>query len=121
MKSVIEDSSLILLDTRGLEEYSGSKLKNGAAWAGHIPSAKNIDWAEAVDYHGNHKFLPSDELKNKYDSLGITGNQPVVTYCHSGVRSAHTLFVLTELLGYKNVRNYDGSWIEWSHLNQAED
>ena len=115
------DSSKMLLDTRGLEEFSGAKLKKGAASAGHIETALNVDWAEAVDYNGNHKFLPASTLKKKFDAIGITGENTVVSYCHSGVRSAHTLFVLTELLGYKNIRNYDGSWTEWSHLNQAKD
>lgn len=113
----IDTSTRILLDTRGKEEYSGEFHKNGAAYPGHIDGAVNLDWAMAVDYDGSQKFLPIDTLKARYAAIGIDGTKPVITYCHSGVRSAHTLFVLTELLGYCNINNYDGSWIEWSHIN----
>ncbi len=110
------DSTVTLVDTRNIAEYAGEELKDGAARAGHILGAKNLDWAASVNYSGNHKFLPVSDLKLKFSSIGIDGTKPIVSYCHSGVRSAHTLFVLTELLGYKEVRNYDGSWTEWSHL-----
>lgn len=113
----IQDSgSIVLLDTRTYDEFSGATHKNGAAKPGRIPTAINLDWAVAVDLNGNHKFRSAKELKSTYDGVGMNTSSPVVTYCHSGVRSAHTLFVLTQLLGYENVRNYDGSWIEWSHL-----
>ncbi|MCF8277071.1 MAG: hypothetical protein K9J17_10070 [Flavobacteriales bacterium] len=115
VKSLL-DTDIFILDTRGLEEHIGSKHKDGAARPGRIDSAKNLDWAEAVDYNGSQRFLPADELRAKYAAIGLNGDKPVITYCHSGVRSAHTLFVLTELLGYRNIKNYDGSWIEWSHI-----
>lgn len=121
VSSKVGHAGSIILDTRGKDEFTGAKLKNGAAWPGHIPSALNLDWAEAVDYNGNHKFLSVKELTSKYESIGIKQDSRVICYCHSGVRSAHTYFVLTELLGYKNVRNYDGSWTEWSHLNPKVD
>lgn len=111
------EGSAIILDTRSTDEYSGEKLKNGAAWPGRIPSAINLDWSISVDYSGDHRFLDADTLKALYSILD--SNSAVITYCHSGVRSAHTLFVLTELLGIKNVWNYDGSWTEWSHLKPA--
>jgi len=120
VKTSFIDTNSILLDTRGPDEFSGEKHKDGAADAGAIPNAINMDWSMAVDYHGDQKFLPYKELKRIYAEIGIDGTQPVITYCHSGVRSAHTLFVLTELLGYKNVRNYDGSWIEWSYLENKK-
>ncbi|MCB9204134.1 MAG: sulfurtransferase [Flavobacteriales bacterium] len=110
------DSEVIVLDTRGDSEHSGSEHKIGAARAGNIEGSKNLDWAMAVDYNATKKFLPAHDLKIMYASIGIDGREPVITYCHTGVRSAHTLFVLTELLGYRNIRNYDGSWTEWSHL-----
>lgn len=110
------DSNLIVLDTRGGLEYFGEELKKGAARSGHISGALNLDWAMAVDYNGTKKFSPAQELKEMYASIGIVGDKQVITYCHSGVRSAHTLFVLSELLGYRNIKNYDGSWVEWSHL-----
>ncbi len=111
------DEQSLLLDTRGIEEYSGEFHKKGAAYPGHIEDALNLDWSSAVDYSGTQKFLNADELKQLYAATEIDGKKPVITYCHSGVRSAHTLFVLTELLGYRNIKNYDGSWIEWSHLH----
>ncbi|MDB4656254.1 rhodanese-like domain-containing protein, partial [Flavobacteriales bacterium] len=114
----IDTSAIVLLDTRGEQEHSGEFHKNGAAYPGHIDGAVNLDWAMAVDYGGTQKFLSVDTLKERYAAIGIDGTKPVVTYCHSGVRSAHTLFVLTELLGYRNIKNYDGSWIQWSHLNE---
>lgn len=107
----------IILDTRSTEEYAGEKLKNGSAWPGRIPTAINMDWPTSVDYSGDHRFLGADSLKTLYEIAN--DSLLVITYCHSGVRSAHTLFVLTELLGYENVKNYDGSWTEWSHLNPA--
>lgn len=115
---LIEDAEkTVLLDTRSHGEFSGETHKNGAARGGNIPSSINLDWAVAVDFNGNHKFRSAKELKSTYEGIGIDSQTSIVTYCHSGVRSAHTLFVLTQLLGYENVRNYDGSWIEWSHLN----
>lgn len=112
----ISDSGIILLDTRGVEEYSGNYLKNGAAKPGRINQAINIDWATAVDYNGTKKFRSREELTETYQSSVIDSSKQIIIYCHTGVRSAHTFFVLTELLGYKNVKNYDGSWTEWSHL-----
>jgi len=119
VRSTIGNTDRILLDTRGSDEFTGERHKDGAARAGAIPGAVNMDWALAIDYHDGHKFFPAEKLKSIYAEVGIDGTKPVITYCHSGVRSAHTLFVLTELLGYKNVRNYDGSWIEWSHLENT--
>lgn len=119
--STIEEAGWKLLDTRGTDEFTGSKLKTGAVWPGHIPGAINLDWAEAVDYNGSHKFLEPQELKTKFKAIGVEETGQVICYCHSGVRSAHTFFVLTELLGYNEVRNYDGSWTEWSHLIPKED
>ena len=116
VREASESASSTLIDTRSVAEYSGEVLKNGAAWPGHIESAINIDWPTSVDYSGDHRFLDSDSLRLVYSELDR--EKPIITYCHSGVRSAHTLFVLTELLGYEDVRNYDGSWTEWSHLTQ---
>lgn len=112
------DSGLVLLDTRTLDEFTGKRQKKGAARAGRIPESIRMDWAEAVDYHGDMKFKSLEELDSLYGELIPAKETPVVTYCHSGVRSAHTTFVLTQLLGYKNVRNYDGSWTEWSHFDE---
>jgi thiosulfate/3-mercaptopyruvate sulfurtransferase len=112
-----QQADFILLDTRSLEEFQGTKIKEGAAKGGHIPGSKHLDFidllrsAEARDY----RFLPLDSLKGMFDSLIPSQESPVVVYCHSGARSSQVAFVLTQLLGYKNIRNYDGSWREWSH------
>jgi thiosulfate/3-mercaptopyruvate sulfurtransferase len=103
-----------LVDARTADEHSGKRLKKGAKSAGRIPGSLNIDWADAVDYHGTKKFRTADQLQTIYKGLPQNKNNPVVVYCHSGVRSAHTSFVLTQLLGYTRVYNYDGSWLEWS-------
>ena len=91
--------------------------KKGAAKGGRIPKSVHIDWAEAFNYSGDKRIKPVEELKIIYNKLNIKKNDPIIVYCHSGVRSAHTTFVLTQLLGYKNVKNYDGSWTEWSYFN----
>lgn len=106
-----------IIDTRTADEYSGKRQKAGANKGGRIPSSKLIDWSRTVDYHGTHKFRSISELEKLYGSLVTSKNDPIITYCHSGTRSAHTTFVLTQLLGYTNVRNYDGSWSEWSYFD----
>jgi thiosulfate/3-mercaptopyruvate sulfurtransferase len=114
LRSVLETGDWTLIDARTPEEYSGKRMKKGAQKAGHIPGSVNIDWARAVHYHGSKKFRPVEELKAIYKDLPEDNDHPIVVYCHSGVRSAHTSFVLTQLLGYNRVYNYDGSWLEWS-------
>lgn len=110
----LTDPDVVLVDTRTLDEYTGQMLKNGAAKAGRIPGSVHIDWANAVDYDGTFRFKNVKELRQIYESKGVTKDKKIIAYCHTGVRSAHTQFVLSELLGYKNVINYDGSWTEWS-------
>lgn len=106
-----------ILDTRTNDEFTGKRQKRGAAKGGRIPNSKLIDWASAVNYHGDKRLKEIDELNKIYKELGASQNDTIIVYCHSGVRSAHTTFVLSELLGYKNVKNYDGSWTEWSHFD----
>jgi thiosulfate/3-mercaptopyruvate sulfurtransferase len=106
-----------VLDTRSLDEFSGKRQKTGATKAGRIPNSKNIDWAEAINFNGDKKFKAIEDLESIYSQLNIIKDDPIIVYCHSGVRSAHTTFVLTQLLGYNNVKNYDGSWSEWSYFN----
>ena len=109
-----------LVDVRSPGEYSGQLLhmadypQEGALRGGHIPGAKNIPWAKAVAEDGT--FKPAAELKELYGAQGITADKDVVAYCRIGERSSHTWFVLTYLLGYPRVRNYDGSWTEWGNL-----
>jgi thiosulfate/3-mercaptopyruvate sulfurtransferase len=112
-----------LVDVRSPGEYSGELLapenlpQEGAQRGGHIPTAKNIPWAKAVKEDGTFKDVA--ELKELYGGQGITGERETIAYCRIGERSAHTWFVLTEILGYQDVRNYDGSWTEWGSLIKA--
>ena len=112
-----------LVDVRSPGEYSGELLapenlpQEGAQRGGHIPTAKNIPWAKAVKEDGTFKDVA--DLKELYGAQGITGDRETIAYCRIGERSAHTWFVLTEILGYSNVRNYDGSWTEWGSLIKA--
>ena len=108
-----------LVDVRSPQEFSGELLappglSETAQRAGHIPGAANIPWAQAVKEDGT--FKPADELKALYGGKGITSDKEIVTYCRIGERSSHTWFVLHELLGYPNVKNYDGSWTEWGSM-----
>lgn len=107
-----------LIDVRSPEEYNGSRTsapaypEEGALRAGHIPTAKSVPWARAVAEDGG--FKPRAELDAIYrDEVGLNDGDPVVAYCRIGERSSHTWFVLKHLLGFDDVRNYDGSWTEW--------
>jgi thiosulfate/3-mercaptopyruvate sulfurtransferase len=109
-----------LVDVRSPGEYRGELLhmadypQEGALRGGHIPGARNIPWAKAAAEDGTFKSF--DELKELYQGEGITPDKDIIAYCRIGERSSHTWFVLTYLLGYPRVRNYDGSWTEWGNL-----
>jgi len=109
-----------LVDVRSPGEYSGELLappnlpQEGSQRGGHIPGALNIGWGQAVNEDGT--FKSADELMQIYTGQGVTPDKEVIAYCRIGERSAHTWFVLTHLLGYPNVKNYDGSWTEWGSL-----
>ncbi|MGP3536659.1 sulfurtransferase [Microbacterium sp. RD1] len=107
-----------LVDVRSPEEYSGERTtapaypEEGALRAGHIPTAQNVPWAKAVAEDGG--FKSRSELEAIYrEGAGLTDDDAIVAYCRIGERSSHTWFVLKHLLGFENVRNYDGSWTEW--------
>ena len=112
--------STVLVDVRSTGEYSGELLDaaampwEGARRGGHIPGAVNIPWAMAVREDGT--FRSAEELHALYAGKGITSDREVIVYCLVGERSSHTWFVLHCLLGYRHVRNYDGSWTEWGSL-----
>jgi thiosulfate/3-mercaptopyruvate sulfurtransferase len=116
----IREGDEALVDVRSPQEYSGELVaapgyeQEGAQRAGHIPTAQSIPWASAVRDDGT--FKPAEELRELYTGKGITEDRAVTAYCRIGERSAHTWFVLRELLGYEDVRNYDGSWTEWGNL-----
>lgn len=110
-------TNVTIIDTRSEDEFSGKLLKNGAKRAGRIPGSIHLDWANSIDYHGSKKLKSYDDIELIYNKLNIKKTDSIILYCHSGVRSAHSTFVLSELLGYENVMNYDGSWTEWSHFD----
>lgn len=109
-----------LVDVRSPQEYSGELVappgyeNEGALRGGHIPGAVSIPWAHAVREDG--AFKPAEELQALYGGKGVLTGDPIITYCRIGERSAHTWFVLHELLGEPEVKNYDGSWTEWGNL-----
>lgn len=108
-----------LVDVRSPQEFSGEVIAppgmtETAQRGGHIPGAVNVPWKKATNEDGT--FKSEEELKKLYGDLGITPDKDVITYCRIGERSAHTWFVLHELLGYQNVKNYDGSWTEWGSM-----
>jgi len=116
----IERGDQALVDVRSPQEYAGDLIappgyeQEGAQRGGHIPTAASIPWAQAVQDDGT--FKSADDLRSLYEGKGVTADRSVTAYCRIGERSAHTWFVLRELLGYQDVRNYDGSWTEWGNL-----
>ena len=120
-EKVVGQTEHALVDVRSPQEYSGELLEpehlpqESAQRPGHIPAARNIPWAKAVNAETG-AFLPTPDLRALYEGQGVTPDREVVAYCRIGERSAHTWFVLHELLGYPRVRNYDGSWTEWGSL-----
>ncbi|MBT2446971.1 sulfurtransferase [Streptomyces sp. ISL-43] len=109
-----------LVDVRSPEEFRGEKLapphlpQEQAQVPGHIPTAANVPWAQAANDDGT--FKSAAELRDLYQAEGITPDREVIAYCRIGERSSHTWFALTELLGYPDVKNYDGSWTEYGSL-----
>ncbi|MFO0073240.1 MAG: sulfurtransferase [Gemmatimonas sp.] len=117
-------AGLPMVDVRSPQEYTGEKLhmpdypQEGTLRGGHIPGARSMPWAKAAEADGS--FKRAEALRALYEGeLGLRSADSVVTYCRIGERSSHTWFVLTYLLGYTNVRNYDGSWTEWGNAVRA--
>jgi thiosulfate/3-mercaptopyruvate sulfurtransferase len=114
------DASTALVDVRSPQEFSGELIamagyeQEGAQRAGHIPGAASVPWAQAVQEDGT--FKSADELRELYTSKGVLNGNDIIAYCRIGERSAHTWFVLHELLGHDDVKNYDGSWTEWGNM-----
>jgi thiosulfate/3-mercaptopyruvate sulfurtransferase len=112
--------SKILVDVRGPKEFTGEILAppeyptEHAQRGGHIPGAVNIPWGQAVNEDGT--FKSADELQKLYQSKGVAADKEVISYCRIGERSSHTWFFLKYILGYTNVKNYDGSWTEWGNM-----
>ena len=109
-----------LVDVRSPAEFAGEVIspagyeQEGAQRGGHIPGAASIPWAQAVREDGT--FKSAEELRRLYEDKGVLTGDPIIAYCRIGERSAHTWFVLHELLGEDDVKNYDGSWTEWGNL-----
>ncbi|MCS7222249.1 MAG: sulfurtransferase [Anaerolineae bacterium] len=101
----------VILDARSPKEYTGQDVRS--ARGGHIPGAINLEWTSQMNPDGT--FKPVAELRKLYEQVGVQPDQQVFTYCQTGVRGAHSWFVLTQLLGFENVVNYDGSWEEWGN------
>jgi thiosulfate/3-mercaptopyruvate sulfurtransferase len=115
------DSETKLVDVRSPQEFSGELIamagyeQEGAQRGGHIPGAASVPWAKAVNEDGT--FRSADELRELYSGAGVVeDDKPIIAYCRIGERSAHTWFVLHELLGEGDVKNYDGSWTEWGNM-----
>ncbi|KAA2280745.1 MAG: sulfurtransferase [Candidatus Nitrosocosmicus sp.] len=116
----LKDTNKVLVDVRSPAEFSGEVTAPAeyptehAQRGGHIPGANNIPWGKAVNEDGT--FKSAEELKQLYQEKGIVPEKEVIAYCRIGERSSHTWFVLKYLLGYPNVKNYDGSWTEWGNM-----
>ncbi|MFL5866553.1 MAG: sulfurtransferase [Thermoleophilaceae bacterium] len=114
------EASTRLVDVRSPQEFSGELIamagyeQEGAQRSGHIPGAASVPWAQAVQEDGT--FKSADDLRELYEGKGVLNGDPIIAYCRIGERSAHTWFVLHELLGQDDVKNYDGSWTEWGNL-----
>ena len=121
VKKAIDDNNTVMVDVRSPKEFTGEITAppeypmEHAQRGGHIPGANNIPWATAVN-DADGTFKSTEELKQNYESKGITSDKNVICYCRIGERSSHSWFVLKYLLGYPNVSNYDGSWTEWGNM-----
>ena len=118
--SLVNAGSIALVDVRSPAEFRGELLapanvpQEGSQRGGHIPGASNIPWGQAVAEDGS--FKSAGALRELYGGQGIDGSRETIAYCRIGERSSHSWFVLTQLLGFENVRNYDGSWTEWGSI-----
>ena len=122
--SPIREAGKPLVDVRSPEEFRGELLhmpaypQEGALRGGHIPGARSVPWKRAANEDGS--FKNADELRSIYEGeIGLSSGDDVIAYCRIGERSSHTWFVLTQLLGYPKVKNYDGSWTEWGNAVRA--
>jgi thiosulfate/3-mercaptopyruvate sulfurtransferase len=119
VRDAMKQKSAALIDVRGPQEFTGEilappGLPETCQRGGHIPGAKNIPWARTCNDDGTFKSV--DELRTLYQDAGVAPDRPAIAYCRIGERSSHTWYVLKYLLGYQDVKNYDGSWTEWGNL-----
>ena len=127
--SATKDTNTLLIDNREDYEYKGMPFifkeevlpfKKGAFERGSIPSAIHLNWSQLADLNGDHRIKSEKDLRHDLKQQGIDPNKNIILYCHSGSRTSHTFYVLKHVLGYEKVKNYDGSWIEWSY-NHSKD
>ncbi|MFQ6105527.1 MAG: sulfurtransferase, partial [Candidatus Hydrothermarchaeaceae archaeon] len=109
---------VVIHDNRARGEYTGEKILEGNERGGHIRGAVFLEWEKALNPDGT--FKSKEELKEIYEAVGITPDKEIIIYCQGGVRVSHTLLALKYILGYPNVRNYDGSWDEWSNIKNPD-
>jgi thiosulfate/3-mercaptopyruvate sulfurtransferase len=119
VREAMQSGSAAMVDVRSPQEFTGEilappGLPETCQRGGHIPGAKNVPWAKACNEDGTFKTM--EELQQLYGGVGVTPGRPVIAYCRIGERSSHTWFVLKYLLGYPDVKNYDGSWTEWGNM-----
>ena len=126
VKNAIKDSNTILIDTREDYEFLGRPFifkdsvlsyKIGAFDRGSIPSSIHLNWSTLADLKGDHRIKAERNLRFDLEEKGISPDKNIILYCQSGSRTSHTFYVLRDILGYENVKNYDGSWIEWSYMS----
>lgn len=117
MLAAVDDPSSLICDARSAEEHIGRDVRSERG--GHVPGAENVEWTRALN--DRNEFLPADQLRSLYEDSGLLAesNQTVYVYCQTGVRAAHTWFVLHDLLGVESVKNYDGSWEEWGNREDS--
>ncbi|HEX6210779.1 MAG TPA: rhodanese-like domain-containing protein, partial [Methylomirabilota bacterium] len=119
VQDAVKNGRTVLIDVRSPQEFTGEilappGLPETCQRGGHIPGAKNVPWGKACNEDGT--FKSREELQQLYGGVGAAADKPIIAYCRIGERSSHTWFVLKHLLGYQNVKNYDGSWTEWGNL-----
>jgi len=128
--NAIEDLETLLIDTRETYEFMGRPFvkqgkvldyKAGAYCRGSIPTAIHHNWSMMADLEGDHRIKSEKDLRHDLNEKGITPDKKFVLYCQSGSRTSHSYYVLKHVLGYENVKNYDGSWIEWTYLHSQDD
>jgi thiosulfate/3-mercaptopyruvate sulfurtransferase len=111
VQAAIGSPDRLILDVRSQEEYDGAAIR--ARRNGHIPGAIHVEWTAATD--GDNILKAENDLRAIYESRGVTPDKEIIVHCQLGIRAAHTWFVLKHVLGYENVKNYDGSWAEWGN------
>lgn len=115
VRRAIDDDRSVVLDVRARDEYDGTNLR--ARRGGHVPGAAHVEWTDATS--GPNVLKSPDELRAMYASQGVTADKEVIAHCQLGVRASHTWFVLKHVLGFPNVKNYDGSWAEWGNRDDS--